>query len=197
MGVLGQAFAYVTSVLNDPTPGWVNNVNNILNELITRCSTLIDSASIALTTGDLIHGTRTIQVAAAIGQPSGATWVKGAGAAAGYFQGAAATDTVEVALKIHRYQQVTGVRVSGRSTTTAWTARVWLVDNSAGGGGSRTQLGSTLTSGTATSVEQLAIPSFPATQLAAGQAIVVEWTAGAASTRFLGMEVDYKRVVNT
>lgn len=194
MGILGQAISQVLPNILDAGTGWATAVNAYATELGQRCSTLIDSASILLTTGGFPHATVTIQAGAADGQGSGTTWTKGTGGTAGYHLGVGATDTVEWAIKLTRFQRLKAVRISGRSVGTAWTGRVWLVDHSAG---TRTQLGSTLTSAALTTIEVLPVAGISPTQLAANQHIVVEWTSGAAATRALACEVDFDRVVAT
>lgn len=192
MGVLGQAFAQPLPAVTDPN--WGPTVNAALNELIARCSTQIDSSSVTVTTGDVKHGTRTTHLGAAAAQSGGATWTKGVGSSSSYWLGAAAADTVEWTLPMCRNERLLAVRVSGRSVATAWTARVWLQDHSAG---TRTQLGTTATSGALTSIEELAIPGGVSVTLADNQDIVVEWTAGAALTRALAIEFDFDRQVAT
>lgn len=192
MGVLGQAFTQPLPAVNDPS--WGTTLNAALTEVIARVSTLIDSTSIAVTTADVKHGTRTLPLAAADGQSGGATWTKGTGSTAAYWLAVAATDTVEWRPPICRNERVTQVRVSGRSVATPWTARLWLVDITSG---SRTQVGTTLTSGTTTSIEVLAVPGLTPVTLAANQHLVLEWTAGAALTRGIGLEVDFDRQVAT
>lgn len=192
MGVLGQAISQPVPNVGDAN--WGATLNALLIELIARCSTLIDSTSILITTGDVKHGTRTGQLGAAAAQSGGATWTKGTGSTASYWLGAAAADTVEWTLPMCKNERLTAVRVSGRSVGTAWTARVWLQDHSAG---TRSQLGTTLTSGVLTSIEELPIPALTPTTLADNQDIVVEWTAGAALTRALAIEFDVDRQVAT
>lgn len=194
MGVIGTAVGIAL-----PTPGvtagpqWASDLNTFLTEVKTRLESLINSSSITLTTGDVIHGSRTINLAAAAGQSGGATWTKGTGASAGYWLGAAAADTVELPIPLEVNQRLTAVRITGRSVGTAWTGRLWKIDTSAG---TRTQVGATLTSNILTSIEELAITGLTET-VANNIHYIIEWTAGAALTRFLGAEAVYDRTVAT
>lgn len=193
MGVLGQAFTPPLPAVGDPN--WGTTINAALIELIARVSTLIDASSIALSTADVIHGIRTEQIGAAAGQSGGATWTKGTGATGGYWLGAAAADTVEYPIRMAKNERVRALRVSGRSTGTAWTARLWVVDITTL---ARTQVGTTITSGVATSIEVLSMAGLgTGVVLAANQSLVVEWTAGAAASRSIGYEVDFDRAVAT
>lgn len=192
MGVLGQPFSQPLPAVNDPS--WGTTLNAALIEIIARVSTLIDSPSIAVTTGDVKHGTRTMQLGAAAAQSGGATWTKGTGSTSSYWLGVLAGDTVEWTLPLCKNERLSAVRVSGRSTGVAWNARVWLQDHTTL---SRTQLGTTLISGVTTSIEEIVIPTFSATTLAANQDIVVEWTAMAAGTRAIAIEFDADRQVAT
>lgn len=193
MSIIGQAFTADPPAVGDSGPTWASTLLTYLAEVEERLAAMLDSTSITLTTGDVIHGTRYLQQGAADGQSLTATWTPGTGATAGYWLGAGAANTVEFTPPLCRYQRVTALRMTGRSTGTAWTFRAWLVDASAG---TRTQLGSTQTSGTATSIEELSVTGLTTT-LADNQNIVLEWTSGAASTRCLGIEVVYDRAVAT
>lgn len=193
MSIIGQAFTADPPAVGDSGPTWASTLLTYLAEVEERLAAMLDSTSITLTTGDVIHGTRYLQQGAAAGQSLTATWTPGTGSTAGYWLGAGAANTVEFAPPLCRNQRVTALRMTGRSTGTAWTYRAWLVDVSAG---TRTQLGSTQTSGVLTSIEELSITGLTTT-LADNQNIVLEWTSGAASTRCLGIEVEYDRAVAT
>lgn len=194
MGVIGEAFSEtLPTVSTTAGPTWASSINAALTEIMARCAALLDSTSIELTTGDVIHGTRYMHAGAAAGQSLTATWTPGTGSTAAYWLGAGASDTVEFAPAVHRNTRITAVRMTGRSVATAWTFRVWLIDTAAG---TRSQLGSTQTSGTSTSIEELSVTSLTTT-LANGQHIIAEWTSGAALTRCIGIEVEYDRTVAT
>lgn len=189
-GVVGDSFTQTV-----PTPGvtvgptWASNINDVLTELITRVSADIDSASINITTGDVRHSTRNKQFGAAFCHSGTATWTPGTGATGAYWLGGGAANTVECAFEMDRNQRITAVRMTGRSVATAWTFRLWRIDHSAG---TRTQLGATQTSGTATSIEELSITGLTET-VDDNENIVAEWTSGAASTRMLAVEISYDR----
>lgn len=194
MSIIGQAFTADPPAVGDAGPTWASTLLTYLAEVEERLAAMIDSTSILVTTGDVKHGTRYVHLPAALGQTGGATWTKGTGSTAGYFLGAAAGDTVEFGLPVERYRRVTAVRMTGRSTGTAWTYRLWKVDRTAG---TRTQVGSTQTSGTATSIETLSVSGITETVADTPIDYIAEWTAGAASTRCLGVTVEYDRQVAT
>jgi hypothetical protein len=198
MGKIGDPFTQPQPTLLEAGPAWASDNNGVTTELIARVAVPVDGPSIVLTQGEFPHATRTNTVAAADGQGSGTTWTKGAGATAGYHLAVGATDTVEYGSRLQTFQRLRNVFVTGRSVATAWTARLWLIDQNSAGG-TRTQVGTTLTSAALTSVERLAIPGMPAlgVQLAAGQSLVLEWTSGAAATRSMGCEFAFDRAVGT
>lgn len=195
MGNIGDPFAPAQPTIGEAGPAWASDNNAVAAELIARVIQKIDSGSISLTAAEFPHAARTIQVAAADGQSGGATWTKGTGTASGRWTGAAAADTVEVTLRLERNQRLRAVRVAGKSTATAWSARVWAVDATTG---IRSQVGTTLISGVLTSFEFLPIPNWPGTPptVAANIHYVLEFTAGAAGTLFIGAEYDYDRQVS-
>jgi hypothetical protein len=194
MGVIGTAISEsLPTVGTTAGPTWASDLNAFLEEVTTRLEALIDSGSILLTTGDVKHSTRYVQQGAAAGQSLTATWTPATGATAGYWLGAGAADTVEFSPPIERNRRITALRMTGRSVGTAWTFKAWLVTHSTG---ARAQLGTTQTSGTATSIETLNITGLTTT-LASGQSIVLEWTSGAALTRCIAVTAEYDRQVAT
>lgn len=193
-GVVGDSISESLPTVGVTTgPTWATQINAFLTEVRARLEADIDSGSITLTTGDVVHASRNVQMGAAACHSATATWTPGTGSTGAYWLGGGAANTVECAVPLERFQRVTAVRMTGRSTATAWTFRAWLVDTATG---TRTQLGSTQTSGTATSIEELSVTGLTTT-LADGQHIVLEWTSGAASTRMIAVEVTYDRTVAT
>jgi hypothetical protein len=176
-------------------PTWASDINAWAAEVEAAIEAMIDSDSITLTTGDVIHSTRRVLMGAGAGQgSSGATWTPPTGSTAGYYLATGAADTVEFHPRLEANQRITACRITGRCAgVTAWTAKAWLVDSAAG---TRTQLGTTQTSGTAAAIEEMSITSLTTT-LADGQYIELEWTSGAANNRCLAAEVQYDRTVAT
>lgn len=138
---------------------------------------------------EALFATQHLQLGAAAGQSLTATWTPATGGVAAYWLGAGAANTVEFAIPLERSRRVTAVRMTGRSVGTAWTFRVWLIDEIAG---TRAQLGATKTSGVASTREELAVTGLTTT-LADGQHVVAEWTSGAALTRCYAVELEYDR----
>lgn len=192
MGVIGSAFTPTLPSVDDDGPGWAEDLNEVLTELITRASTQIDSTSIALTTGDVKHGTRPIHLGpAATKASSGITWTPASGGSSAYHLSTGASDLVEWDLPLDRGQRLTAVRVTGRANgATAWSCRVWLHTTSAG---TRTAISSTTSSAITAAIEEKTASGLTVTTLADGQYISVEWTSGASGNRALAMEFDVDR----
>lgn len=194
MGVIGDAITQPLPTVGVTTgPTWASEIVDFLTEVQTRLEALVDSSSILLTTGDVKHVTRYLSLAAAMGMSTTATWTGGTGGTAAYWLGAGAANTVEFPIPMDRNRRITAVSMTGRSTGTAWTWRLWKIDRSAS---TRTQISTTQTSGTGTTIETLPITGLTET-VAAGFDYVAEWTSGAVSTRCLGIEIAYDRQVAT
>lgn len=196
MAAIGQPFTQPIPTINEAGPAWGNDANAVFNEVISRLTQTIDSPSIALTTGDVKHATRTRLLGAASAMGPSADWNAASAGNSAFWAGAGATDSVEWVPPIEANQRLTAVRVTGRvaGVATAWSFKVWLNTPSAG---TRAQLGTTQTSATTiNTISQLTLSGINTT-LAAGQYISVEWISGAASNRAIHMEYDYDRQVAT
>lgn len=198
MGNIGQAFTPTLPSVDDLD--WGPTVNAVVTELIDRVDHVLDSDSIALTTGDVKHGTRIRHLGPASAKgSSGATWTPASGGASSYWAGTGASDVVEWDLDLDRGERLTAVRVTGRANgTTAWSCKAWLNTTSTG---ARTQLGDTVSSATAAAIEEKNITSSSTTwilagttvTLADGQFVSVEWISGASGNRALALEYDSDR----
>lgn len=192
MGKIGDPFTQVQPSIDEDGPAWASDNNAVAAELISRATQLIDGPSVSLSQAEFPHAQRPSVYPAASGQGSGTTWTKGVGIAAAYHLAAGASDTVEWGIIIGLNQRLRQAWVTGRSTATPWSAKIWLVDcNSALG--VRSQIGSVVSAGL-TSVERLPITPI-VSQLTAGQGIVVEWTSGSAAARALQCECYFDRIV--
>lgn len=175
----------------DIGPTAASMVNTAIAELQAIVTPKIIPTEIDLgNDGELKHGSRVIHIHAAAGVPTGTSAFTGGTSM--FWQGAAAGDTVVMSLSpLAVNDRVRSVFVYGRANgVTAWTCKLYSQNMITG---VVTQIGSTLTSGTAAAIQALNFGALTQT-LAADTVLLVEWTAGAAGNRVIGVEVQFDKI---
>ena len=166
---------------------------------ITEAKALLEASigvgSIDISTSSGIkHGPRTVTCGVATQRSTSGSPVY-TGGTTQYWEAAGASDevTIEIAPP-SAYERITAVTCTGRCAgVTAWTAKLYKKVLSTG---VVTQVGSTLTSGTAAAIETLTLSSLTET-CASGTYYFLIWTSGAASNRVSGYSVTYDKAVTT
>lgn len=190
VGVIGQPTTNPLPTPGvDPGPAWASTLNAAISELQQIVAQKLGNASLNITDGDVLHGMKVIHVHAAAAVPTGTSAFTGGTSM--YWQGAAAGDTAAFSLPPAFNDRVRSVFVYGRANgTTAWTCKLYSQNMLTG---VVTQLGSTLTSGTAAAIQALNFGALTQT-LAADTVLLVEWTAGASGNRVYGVEVQFDKI---